>query len=76
MPRMKLQDRVVCTVLGLGIGAFAGLGVCTWILEGTLLFPGDTIAVGAVTCGVLGFAYGEPFLDWMLDHWSKITRWL
>lgn len=58
---------------GLWVGALAGglvgLGVCMWLIEGTRLFPGDTILFGAIICGVLGFLMGETFFEWLKERW-------
>ncbi len=51
------------------LGGLAGLGVCMWLINGTLLFPGDTILAGALICGVLGFLYGEVFFVWLKSNW-------
>ena len=58
---------------GLGVGALLGglmgLGVCMWIIEGTWLFPGDTILIGAILCGLAGFLFGQTFFEWLKVHW-------
>jgi hypothetical protein len=51
------------------IGAGLGLGACIYIFEETLWFPGDTMLIGAVICGTLGFFLGEDFIDWLKEHW-------
>lgn len=58
-------------LVGALIGTFAGLGVCMWLIPGTLLFPGDTMLFGASICGTAGFLGGEAFFDWLKEHW----RW-
>ena len=55
-------------LVGAVLGALAGLGACMWLIEGTLLFPGDTMLFGAVICGVAGFLWGDAFFDWLKDH--------
>jgi len=55
--------------VGARVGGLAGLGVCMWLIEGTLLFPGDTMLFGAIICGVLGFLMGETFFDWLKERW-------
>ena len=50
-------------------GAGIGLGACVFIIEGTLLFPGDTVLVGALLCGALGFYLGEGFIEWLKENW-------
>lgn len=58
--------------VGALLGGLAGLGVCMWIIDGTLLFPGDTMLFGAIICAVLGFLYGETFFDWLKDNWYRV----
>jgi Mg/Co/Ni transporter MgtE len=48
-------------LVGSFLGGLAGLGVCMWLIDGTLHFPGDTMLFGALICGVLGFLYGQRF---------------
>lgn len=55
--------------VGALIGGLFGLGLCTYVLRDTLLFPGDTILFGAVVCAVLGFLYGEVFFEWLKERW-------
>jgi len=59
-------------------GAVGGalFGLCVWLsLIGALptnFFPLDLVifvAVGAVTCGALGYWRGTPFFQWIRDHW-------
>lgn len=57
------------------IGAFAGLGVCIWLIDGTLWFPGDTILIGVALGAIGGFFWGEPFLEFLRDHWHLLTWW-
>lgn len=59
--------------VGALLGAVTGLGVCTYLIEGTLLFPGDTMLVGALVCGALGFVYGESFFEWLKERWYWFT---
>ena len=45
---------------GAAIGGLAGLGACAWWLTGPpWLFPGDTIAAGALLVGWIGWRYGR-----------------
>jgi hypothetical protein len=62
-------DAVVGAILGVLGGGGLGLGACTWLLPGTLLFPGDTMDLGAIVCGALGYYKGDDFLRWLRDHW-------
>jgi len=59
---------VAGVLLGALAGGGLGLGACMFIFDGTLLFPGDTMLLGAVLCGMLGYFVGEPFLDWLHDN--------
>lgn len=56
--------------IGALFGGISGLGVCMFLIEGTLLFPGDTILFGALLFGLLGFLYGETFFAWLKENWS------
>jgi hypothetical protein len=49
--------------IGALLGAQSGPGVCTWLLEGTKLFPGDATFIGAVVCGTCGFLFGDAFFN-------------
>lgn len=60
-------------LVGAPLGGLAGLGVCMWFIDGTLLFPGDTMLSGAILCGVLGFLYGETFFQWLKDNWYHVV---
>ncbi|MBX7168312.1 MAG: hypothetical protein K1X74_18395 [Pirellulales bacterium] len=64
-----MNDSVRGVLVGALIGALAGLGACIWILPETPFFPGDTILIGAVVCGVCGHRWGDSFFDWLRDHW-------
>jgi hypothetical protein len=56
-------------LVGALIGGGLGLGACIYIFEGTLLFAGDTVLVGAVVCGTLGFFLGKGFIEWLKENW-------
>ena len=58
-------------LLGGLIGGGMGLGACTFLFAGTLLFPGDTILAGALICGTLGFFLGEGFIEWIKETWWR-----
>jgi len=68
-----LKDGFIGAMWGVLIGALAGLGVCIWVIDIPPFFPGDTIVVGAVICGLLGFFLGERFHEWMKAHWDWFT---
>jgi hypothetical protein len=56
-------------ILGALVGGGLGLGACTFIFERTLWFTGDAMLAGALVCGVLGFFWGEGFIDWLRENW-------
>ncbi len=60
-------------IVGSVLGALAGLGICTWLLAETLLFPGDTMVAGALICGAAGYIWGDEFFEWLKDHWHWFT---
>ncbi len=64
-----LANIISGVLLGALVGAGLGLGVCVYIIEGTWLFTGDTVLFGVIICGVLGFLFGEPFIDWLKENW-------
>jgi len=53
------------------IGGGLGLGVCIYIFDESPLFNGDTILIGALIWGTLGYFLGEDFIDWLKENW----RW-
>ncbi len=57
------------TLLGALCGAGVGLGVCMFIIDEPPLFPGDTILIGAIICGTLGYFWGEGFIEWLKENW-------
>ena len=67
-PADSAADAVAGLIWGGLIGASIGLGVCVWVIPGPLLFPGDTMVVGAVACGAGGYFYGDRFLDWLREN--------
>lgn len=62
-------DAIKGIIIGAGMGGLAGLGVCIWLLPENLFFPGDTMLVGAIVCGVLGHIYGDSFFEWLGENW-------
>lgn len=62
-------------LLGVVLGATGGLGVCVWLIDGTLLFPGHTMLFGAILFGVLGFLYGESYFEWFKERWYWFLGW-
>ena len=67
---MQISDALKGAVYGAALGGLGGLGACMWLIPDDLsLFPGDTILIGAIICGFLGFIFGERFFDFLSDHW-------
>lgn len=58
-------------IWGAFLGALSGLGVCIWLISGTLLFPGDTMVAGALICGAFGYIYGDSFFEWLKSNWDS-----
>lgn len=73
MPEPNLENHwsnaVAGTLLGAVIGGSLGLGACIFIFDEPPWFVGDTILIGAVGCGVLGYFLGEGFIEWLKEHW-------
>lgn len=71
---MSNHDRIGTAIFGAFLGALVGgglgLGVCVFVIEGTWLFTGDTVLIGAIICGTLGMIYGEPFVYWLKENWD------
>lgn len=70
---VTMRDAIKGTLAGGFLGALAGLGVCMWLIPGTLLFVGDTIVIGALVGGVAGFVWGDDFFDWLKQNWGWFT---
>lgn len=70
LPRGDIMiDGIKGLFVGALLGAVAGLSVCVWLLTETLLFPGDTILLGAIIGTVCGYLWGDDFFDWVKDNW-------
>ena len=54
-----LANVISGVLLGVLVGGGLGLGACIFIFEDTLLFTGDTVLIGAVVCGTLGYFLGS-----------------
>jgi uncharacterized protein YcfJ len=68
----QVKNVVLGTLLGGLTGGLLGLGACMYIFEAPLLFTGDTILIGAVVCGALGYYLGEGFIEWLKENWWSI----
>lgn len=64
-----IENIVVGTLLGALIGGGLGLGVCIYIFDEPPFFAGDTILIGAATCGTLGYFLGNGFIEWLKENW-------
>jgi len=65
-----VRDVLKGLLLGAFLGASLGLGVCTFIIDDPLLFPGDTIAIGAAVFGTCGYVWGDDFFEWVKENWQ------
>jgi hypothetical protein len=66
-----MLDAIKGLIIGAILGAVAGLGACIWLITETILFPGDTMVMGALFCGGLGYRYGDEFFEWLREHWDS-----
>ena len=64
----NMENVIAGTFFGALAGGGLGLGACMFIFDDPPLFVGDTILIGALICGVLGFLYGESFIDWLKEN--------
>ena len=55
--------------LGAVVGGGIGLGACIFFFDEPPMFTGDTVLVGAVICGGLGYFLGEDFVEWLKENW-------
>lgn len=69
----RLADGIKGLLAGAFVGGAGGLGVCIWLFADPPFFTGDTVLIGAVLFGLLGFLYGETFFDWLKEHWWWFT---
>jgi hypothetical protein len=60
---------VAGVLLGVLTGGSLGLGACVFIFDEPPFFVGDTVLLGAVICGALGYLLGEDFIDWLKANW-------
>lgn len=56
-------------LIGALLGAMAGLGACIWLISTPLFFMGDIVLIAAAVCGLIGFVFGDRFLDWLNEVW-------
>lgn len=59
----NLGNVVAGTFFGALAGGGLGLGACIFFFDDPPLFAGDTILIGAILCGALGFFLGAGFIE-------------
>jgi len=64
-----VENIIAGVLLGAVVGGGIGLGACVFIFDEPPLFTGDTVLIGATTCGVLGFLLGDGFIEWLKENW-------
>ncbi|MFO0924692.1 MAG: hypothetical protein U0905_19660 [Pirellulales bacterium] len=64
-----LGNTIAGTLLGGLCGGGLGLGACMFIFDEPPFFTGDTILIGAMVCGVLGYLLGGGFIEWLKENW-------
>jgi hypothetical protein len=57
------------TFFGALAGGGLGLGACMFLFDDPPFFTGDTMLIGAIACGVLGFFLGAGFIAWLKENW-------
>lgn len=45
------------------------MGACMFIFDEPPLFTRDTILIGAILGGALGYFLGEGFIEWLKENW-------
>lgn len=66
-----LGNVIVGTFFGALAGGGLGLGACMYLFDDPPFFTGDTILIGAVVCGPLGFFLGARFIEWLKENWLE-----
>lgn len=64
-----LGHLIAGTPLGGLCGGGMGLGACIFICKDPLVFNGDTILIGAILGGWLGWLLGAGFIEWLKENW-------
>lgn len=67
----QADNWIVGTFVGALLGCGFGFGASTILFKEPLLFPGETILVGAIVFGVLGYLWGEDFIALILGLMSR-----
>lgn len=64
-----LGNVIAGTFFGSLAGGGLGLGACMFLFDDPPFFTGDTVLVGAIVCGLLGFFLGGDFIEWLKENW-------
>ncbi|MBX3423826.1 MAG: hypothetical protein KF752_19900 [Pirellulaceae bacterium] len=67
--KSNLVNVIAGTFFGALAGGGIGLGACMFLFDDPPFFTGDTILIGAIVCGVLGFFLGAGFIEWLKENW-------
>ena len=65
----NLGNVISGTFFGALAGGGLGLGACMLLFDDPPFFTGDTILIGAIACGLLGFFLGAGFIEWLKENW-------
>ena len=65
----NMENVIAGTFFGALAGGGLGLGACMFLFDAPQFFSGDTILIGAIVCGVLGFFLGAGFVGWLKENW-------
>ena len=64
-----LGSVIAGTFFGALAGGGIGLGACMVLFDDPPFFTGDTILIGSIACGILGFFLGAGFIEWLKENW-------
>lgn len=67
-----MENAIKGLIVGAALGAFVGLGLGLWLLAEPLFFPGDTMLIGGISCGLCGYLWGDEFFDTLLEYWRHL----
>ena len=70
----SIANTIIGVLFGILVGTGVGLGISKWGSPFTILFPGDVILASVLACGILGYRFGDPFLDWLSRNWSEFFQ--
>ena len=64
--------RLIHALFGAFFGAAFGAANAFWFFDG---FNWNLISICAGISGVLGFVWGEPFIEWLKENWWQWLKW-